>query len=457
MRCAVFLLLCLLALGQPIMAAPLTPGDFARGWALPVTEGNGVYGLDLPLAVYEQAVRRDLGDLRVFNGAGEIVPHAVRSVATETRQTRQPVPFFPLADDRPAQATDLSLRVVRQADGTVITVDTGARTTPQPAASYLLDTTRLDPRPSELELQWSHPDGLLTVSLMQSSDLAHWSPLVGRVVLADLTYNGGKVVARRILLPGKTLPYLRLDCIDCRKPMEVQEVIALSGTPVTAEQWHWLQLQGTLAKEEKGAQVIDYRLEANVTVTALQLGFPAANSLVRAVIEARSQASAPWRQVARADFYRLDLQGASLANPLVPCPPTAAREWRLRVIADGAGLEGDTRLPRLELGWQRDELLFLGRGTGPYTLAVGSAKAAAAETAPNTLVLAALRDAKAEPHIQRVTPGPLLTLGGDQALRPGLPPVSWQKVLLWAVLIAGVALLALMTRTILREMRGKTD
>jgi len=448
--------LCLLTTGQPLLAASLVPGDFAYGCSLPVTDGNAVHALDLPLAVYEKAVRSDLGDLRIFNGAGETVPHAVRRLPEETEQYRQSVPFFPLPGNQQPLASDLSLRVTRNAAGTILTVDSGSTATAQShTASYLFDTTKLERRPTELEVQWSGPTGILTVSLAQSSDLTHWSPLVDRAVLADLTYNGGNIAARRILLPGKTLPYLRLDCIDCREPLHLREVTALSGTPVTADQWQWVRLAGTRFTEENKMRIIEYRLGANIMVTAVQLGFPAANSLLRATVESRPKTGGPWRHVAQADFYRLDLEGKSLANPLVHCPPTSSSDWRIKVIAENAGLGSNARMPRLELGWRQEQVVFLGRGDGPYTLAFGSAKAAEDDgLLQNNLVLAALRETKSETSIRRVEPGPVQTLAGDQALKPRLSTASWKKILLWAVLVAGVALLGLMTRTILREMRA---
>jgi hypothetical protein len=448
---------CLLTAGQPLLAASLVPGDFASGCSLPVTDGNAIHALDLPLAVYEKAVRADLGDLRVFNGAGEAVPHALRRLPEKIEHTRQPVPFFPLpGKQQPSSASDLSLRVTRNAEGAIITVDSGSTTTAQShTASYLFDTTKLERRPTELEVQWSGPAGILTVSLAQSSDLTHWSPLVSRAVLADLTYNGGNISARRILLPGNTLPYIRLDCIDCRQPLHVREVTALSGTPVTADQWQWVRLAGTRFTEENNMRIIEYRLEANIMVTAVQLGFPAANSLLRATVESRPKTGGPWRHVAQADFYRLDLEGKSLANPLVPCAPTSSSDWRVKVIAENAGLSSNAHMPQLELGWRQEQLVFLGRGDGPYTLAFGSAKAAEDDSPlHNNLVLAALRETKSETHIRRIEPGPVQTLGGDQALKPRLSAASWKKILLWTVLVAGVVLLALMTRTIIREMRA---
>jgi len=456
MNSVYFALFCLLAAVTPVSANPLVPGDFAYGCPLPVAEGAGLHSVDLPPVVYEKATRADLGDLRVFNAAGEVVPHAVRQIAAESRQTRTSIPFFPLPGERQLAMADLSMRVVRNPEGAIVTVETGqtGATPSQTTSSYLLDTTKLDAHPTELELAWSGPAGLLTVSLAQSRDLAHWVPLIDRAVLADLSFNGGTVTVRRIRLPGSTLPYLRLDCIERAEPVQIREVVAVAGTPVHADEWQWLPLQAMAFKEEQGQRLIEYRLDARITATALRLGFPTANSLLRAQVESRRDSGEAWRPVTQADFYRLDLQGNSLANSPVLCPPISDGQWRIVVLVDGAGLGGQASLPKLELGWRPAQVVFLGRGSGPYTLAFGSTKAAGEVPAhQDTLVLSAPRDSRAEEHIRRIEPGPMLTLGGDQALRPLPRALAWKTILLWAVLVAGVALLALMVRSIVKEMR----
>ncbi|MDR2551032.1 MAG: DUF3999 domain-containing protein [Desulfobulbus sp.] len=468
----VFVCLCLVALVAlvalacpPTAAASLAPGDFAAGLALPEADGTGIHALEVPVAVYEKAVRPDLADVRVFNGAGEAVPHVIRTVAESREEVRQPVPFFPLPGKESQQPGDLSLRVALQADGKVLSVDAGSRGPSTQASSYLFDATRWQAAGPltgllTLELYWRSPaSGLVTVSLMHSNDLVHWQPLVDRAVLADLSYQGSQVVTRRISLPSRVLSYIRLDCIDCREPLLLEKVVALAGQPVAGDPWQWTRLSAGQITEDQGQRLVVYRLGAKVGVSAVQLRFPKANSLLRAAIEAREPGSGTWRQVVRSDFYRLDLEGTPLVNPMATCPPVFATEWRIRAIADHAGLEHSGSLPELELGWKRQEILFLGRGQGPYLLTFGSAKAAAETVSgQDNLVLAAVRDTGSESHIRRIKTLTPVTLAGDQALQPPkLAAVSWQKIVLWLVLIAAVALLAAMARKLLRELHAKTD
>ena len=72
MKSLVLACVLLLALTDPVTAAAPDPQDFAYGCQLPAAEDGGVFSLPLPLAVYERVTQSSLGDLRVFNGAGEV-------------------------------------------------------------------------------------------------------------------------------------------------------------------------------------------------------------------------------------------------------------------------------------------------------------------------------------------------------------------------------------------------
>src|SRR5881396_3568276 len=134
------------------------PSGFAYGIAIRADGGEALYRLELPRAVYRGALRRDLGDLRVFNGAAEVVPHAFRPRANVETQKRKPValPFFPLYGEDARQLDRLSLRVERRPSGTIIKLDERSGKRPsKKLLAYLVDATALrDPvRALELEVK----------------------------------------------------------------------------------------------------------------------------------------------------------------------------------------------------------------------------------------------------------------------------------------------------------------
>jgi hypothetical protein len=349
--------------------------------------------------------------------------------------------------------------VERQDDGSILTIVNESRRTLDNGRAYLLDLSGIHTPPSRLELHWPAGNGnaLYTVSLLESSDLAHWQPIGGRITLADLEYNGSRVSRRFLTLPGKTKPYLRLDSHggnDGLPPLQLSGVQGLYGGVSTAESWQWFEPVNSAAETTEGRWVLEYQLQGGLRVSALDLAFPQVNSLARAIIESRPHTEAPWRRVGGGDFFRLDIQGSLLASPFIRCPPTTDRWWRLTLAAGDAGLSETAQLPRLRLGWIADELIFLGRGAGPYTLAFGSAVAKGEVAGQTALILTALQQTGSESRLVNITPGPIHPLGGEQALRPRSAPIPWQRLLLWAVLLGGVGLLATMARSIYREMRA---
>ena len=97
-------------------------------------------------------------------------------------------------------------------------------------------------------------------------------------------------------------------------------------------------------------------------------------------------------------------------------------------------------------------MIFVGRGPGPYTLAFASRRLDPQTGSDDGLLLGALDATRSTALIRPIEPGPIRELGGEAALRPVLV-ASWTTLVLWAVLVAGVALLGLMARSLLSETR----
>jgi hypothetical protein len=93
MKTLVFLLL----LSQSSAFGAERPEDFAYGMPIHADAQDALYELEIPAAVYRGVTRTDLGDVRVFNGHGEVVPHALRPRASSSSESGAAVslPGFP--------------------------------------------------------------------------------------------------------------------------------------------------------------------------------------------------------------------------------------------------------------------------------------------------------------------------------------------------------------------------
>jgi hypothetical protein len=58
-------------------ALPLSPQDFASGVPITTTKDAAAYRFALPIAVYQNTYRDDIGDMRLFNAEGNAVPSSL--------------------------------------------------------------------------------------------------------------------------------------------------------------------------------------------------------------------------------------------------------------------------------------------------------------------------------------------------------------------------------------------
>src|SRR6202035_4265756 len=94
---AMLWLLGLLIYSSLIQAQVVSPRDFAYGQLAIPARDAAAYRFSLPLAVYQNTFQ-DLGDLRVFNAEGVVVPFSLSRPAAQSGTHRASIalPLFPL-------------------------------------------------------------------------------------------------------------------------------------------------------------------------------------------------------------------------------------------------------------------------------------------------------------------------------------------------------------------------
>lgn len=90
----------MLALFPVVAFAQVTLDQFARGIELEVSGESSMYYVSIPDSVYRSVAYKSLADLRVFNAAGEVVPHTFRRPEITSREVvvNDPIPFFQLME-----------------------------------------------------------------------------------------------------------------------------------------------------------------------------------------------------------------------------------------------------------------------------------------------------------------------------------------------------------------------
>lgn len=449
----------LLLLAFATAAAQERPSEHPYSAPIALEPGASHYRFAVPAAVYRGASRRDLGDLRIFNGSGEPVPYAFAP-----RETQPPAPalqavnLFPLYGDREKGIGATNVRVERTQQGTVVNVSVADAV---PASrrrllGYLLDASEFKAPQEALLLAWQAREGFSGSARVEGSeDLKSWNSLATNAPILFLEHAGARLERNRVELAGARAKYLRVSFDGVPPDFQLKEARVELRAQKAEPAREWVALRAAPGKLP-GELVVD--TQSHYPVDRLKLSLPQANTVAQIQLSTRERPEDPWRHAGSAIAYRLTRNGGELTNPDVQVAVNPDRYWRILVDQKGGGFgAGEVTL---ELGWLPHEVLFAARGASPFALAYGN-KLAKPGAAPLAAVL---------PQDEKLAPGSarLGEATGSAPSRVSLfsDPVRFisglfenrelKKWTLWAVLLAGVLLLGWMAHRLLRDM-GKAS
>ncbi len=443
----------LLAVNTLAAGPAATLDDFAFGYRLNTAPGLPVYQVVLPEEMYRISRRDDLGDLRVFNAQGEVVPYALmRPVPVNETSKLVSLPVFPVHGGNPDSNGSLSVKVIRDQNGTIVSInDESPEPNRQPVTAYLIDASQVTAPLTKLHVRWDKTESFVAkISLSRSDDLNRWSTVVDSTALADLVHGGERLTRNVVEFGPVKSRYFRLAWPSGAQSASIvaieAELAPVRQEPAAA----WLRLEGQRVVGDEGRELLTYDAGGRFPVDRLNLELPEHNNLLRAAVWSRANDKTPWRQRYTGLFYRVQSGEPSVEfrNETVSVARNMDRYWRVDIESnDGHG----SRLPKLELGWVGERVTFLARGSGPYMLAMGGHDVAGAEQ-PVEQLLRVLDQKNNGIHPMAVAVGERIVLGGEDRLEPGPYPVPWRKLVLWSVLVGGVLLLAGMAVGLMRQM-----
>lgn len=435
-------------------------GQFAHAAAIALEGSESHYRFPLPAAAYLGIARRDLGDVRVFNAAGEAVPYAfvpvqAKTIAPESRGSK----LFPLYGEEAKGLDGVDMRLEQSARGTVVHISPPAssRRAPRKLLGYLIDTGEQKDKPllAALNLEWAASEPFTGFARVEASDdLKRWTLLVDGAPVLLLEHEGARLERKRIELTAANARYLRLAFTGVPPGFALKQVNLELRPGETPPERDWLGTPGAQDPRRPGEYVFD--TGGHFPVDRLRFAVPQPNTVARAQLLARDRPDEAWQPVTPATLYRLRRDSRDLLNPDIAIAPDARRYWLLKVDQRGGGL-GAGEL-RLEFGWIPHELVFAARGASPFSLAYGMRTAK-----PGALPLATILPGykSGDPIPAKMASVSVLapltreraSLTRDPAgfIKEAFDSGEARKWLLWAALVAGVLVLGWMAFRLLRQ------
>jgi hypothetical protein len=446
-------LLALMLLVMPPLAIP-GQQEFAYQASLGEVD-QPLQRVTLPLEVILALTRSDLGDIAVFNADGKQLVHAILRAPVSSRELSQTLPFHEFSRYRHERSKTVTTREQKQQAGSLSEVET---TQSLPLQSlhrdYLVEIGDEGHAPAykRIELQWTHePAGqILELRVEIGNELDAMHVLRPRKSLTNLestpestpksTNPGWRSIAD--IPPGYR--YLRLTPLNNITRFELHQVVGqyleTGAAPVLS---HRLATQ----RIDDGDKTV-YRIDFPSQVPAESLRVVPATS--NRVIKGHVYAS--WGDSETLSLIRRNFRQHNLdSDDIRPSEPIRLPRKRYRRLA----VSSETDLPdapSIELIYPQYELLFLGDGNAPYTLAWGNYQS----TGSASDLAAILRDSLEQAQLD----AGLASLGtieesGGAARLAAQPAMPWKKWLLWTLLIIAVIVTVRMALRLYREMNPR--
>jgi Protein of unknown function (DUF3999) len=430
-----------LSCSTAVRAQALAPDDFAFGLPITTTQAAAAYRFPLPLAVYQNSFREDLGDLRLFNERGVAVPFSLFRPAEQTHIHKPEValPMFPLHEG--ARVVIDGIRVTIDSPQSAIKLQTqNGGAAALSVSQYVLDARALNAAVSALRLSWpdTASDYSGRVRVEASDDLGSWHSVVVASPIANLHANGQTLIESRIAMTATTAKYFRISWLGSAPAFELTTVLAEPTDTIAEPEREVLEVLGSPDPVSTTDYLFD--LGARPPVSRVNVLLPVANAIIDAELSSRRTSKDPWRFVTRAGLYRLKNPDAEQHNAAFEIGTDSDRYWRARI---SRGPTPPLMPLRLHVEWIPNQLTFLAQGDGPFLLAYGNANAVGAE-ADFSNIPSTLQVAPAVVGSPRVLGG-----SGRLAVKPAAFP--WRRAVLWSVLLLAVILLAWMAYRVSKD------
>jgi len=457
------------------------------------SSGEGPYfQLSLPVTIYPTAMHADLRDVRIRNSSGQLLPHAwLNSEGTEVQTLSAPAAFYPIVLRGGATSTtgsgqaDVSLEFKQGADGSLLTL----KTRPMPNAQegpgksdWIIDASQI--KGNLLQANFGVDDtveGVFPLSIEGSDDLRHWRMINPEGQIAILKRPDGKIEKFSVDLYGNRARYLRLHWQDAMQVPKLKSV-SLDSVQQT-EVFTPLQWSGPIQPATCAENYCDYPLPANTPLDSLRINLSEPNTLASVTVFAHvpAQIARDYRRhhhplyvlrhkrqspvepststteviLAQAVAYRLKQGGVELRSDDLALD--GGIYTRLRIQTQGPiNLLGQTA-PSIEVASTPRSLLFLGRGSAPFSVHWGVDEKQGEALPFATLVpdYRATKPLKADVATVDIPAQILRQAPPSEAKATNLQQeksTPEKKLWLWAALTAGLLLLASMAWSLFKSM-----
>jgi len=428
------------------------PSDYRHLMPLLPQHEGGQHRLILPAEIYLYTEQPNLADLRIFNSSRESLPFAFSSEPADPppKPAPQTLNWFALSDsDKHGENVHLSVKL--QPDGTLTAFRNQLPPVSAQVKRYLVDASRLKQpvRALEIDAEDTLGNTLHHLTIEGSDDLRNWRILADHAPWLDLHSDAGQLAQKRIEFPPSHSKYFRLSWDD--NPIPLKQVMV--ETTADSSPVNYLKRILQVPQLQPESPDYEFELPPAICLERLRLILPQQDSVASIQIFTRRAQRDTWQSVSSATFYRISREENEIVSPAQSLSGIRSRYWRIHLDRYSAA---HPAMLQLEIGWRQHQVVFLASGSAPYTLAFGNRQAKVASF-PLTTLLPDYHTGN-ELELPLASTGALVSreaAGDSDSFMEKWREMKWKPLLLWVILICGVALLGWMAWHIRKELERR--
>ena len=344
---ATLTLLTLLATAE----APLLKlDDFAYGANLSSAESEFLR-FTLSPTMIKNIQRRDLGDVRVFDGNNELIPSLVKKKTGSNKISQQALSPYPIR-------------------GSGIT------------QGYILDRSAKHKRSlKSLNLRWkqgSEPR-ILSVRVEHSADKKTWNTLKDSETVINYNFKGTALKQNIIDINNYTQRYIKLTFLG-KKPAPALASVTATTTNRKLPDDRWVPA-GKLQQHESIPNGYRFSVSKGISPSLLKLSFGKLNTVLSGSLYTIETVDGKLQRKPVANNF--DAYVITLNNKVIKSKPIDVSKWQSSewlIIPNTANNFPENDLPGITVAYPHYEVIFANDGEQPYTAVWGNSTAGAPMT-----------------------------------------------------------------------------
>lgn len=416
--------------------------------------------INLPVDVYSKMYRNDLGDLRIFSGEGQLVPHQISRAENLISTQIQNLTFYPFNKEQASNKDNINIEINQSTGRKQLKINQSLNFMDDKNSieyQYIIENAQFDlgksqkqnnyPALCKMKLYWkqSIPSLILGLKLEGSSDLQRWNSLSSILNISRLNYADSQLVRDEIEFRCTSEPFLRLTWVKQEDEQDNKVTLtSIQGfyTQTDANQIQWKQFSEPRYNDDG-----HWLFESDVVSPIVKMEFkaPQTGLFYKGALFSRDNKEQKWRYRQQITQYSLNLGDSELqSNPFV-LSGVNDRYWKFEPSIETKFTA--TQLPEINAAWLTNKVLFIAQGSEPFKLAFGNPNIAPAKASNLNSLIKSLQQSSSTVDI--VTLNNIVD-GEKSFSRDG--QTNWKKMALWCVLLLGTLMMAVMAFRLFRQM-----